>query len=205
MSENELLKRQQANQQIEHFLMQHSLHAYRRCSKKHFEDAAITLQYYLSILHKGDRSTIIQKLRAVADTIAAYDLNDYMVADGHHERAAKPIRSLADKLEADSCPWGSLLPLLANKKTLRSLATCLWKHNRNHANAWDVRLDIVTDEVWGDSSTSRTTIRSAVTRLVEWLRNEGIHVEFSVSYQAEPPCIRCKIILVDVNQNAAIL
>ena len=85
--------------------------------------------------------------------------------------------------------------------------TCIngnWKHNKNHADSWEVRLDIVTDEVWGDSSTLRTTIRSAVTRLVAWLGNEGIHVEFRVSYQAEPPRIQCEIISVDVNQNATI-
>jgi hypothetical protein len=197
MSNNEFQQRLQANREIDLYLIQHSLHAYRDRSDDAFALDAQGLRDRLNTICRGERAEVLKRMREIADDISSYELTSGGSANGHHERAAEAIRILAEELDPRQCPWAKLYPRFGGRSVLRALAQTLWKHNLGTRREWIVSTDSVAQDVWGSLSTKRSTLRSAVSRLAEWLESHGVIVEFSVNYSTKSGCINCKIVRVD--------
>ena len=95
------------------------------------------------------------------------------------------LKEAADSEIDFACPWHHLLPELNTKSRQLTLATTLWEFNRNLSTERTIPLEDFVQKVWGDEEQKTSTVRSAVSRFVAFLKEKGI--EFAAKVHDRQP------------------
>lgn len=188
--------RQVARQSVDYFINRHMLHSFRDAQDDLFKSHAKKLRQELGVMYNGEVGKIVEAMNGYAAQIAELELHD-PAPNGHHEKAALEIHKLAEILTDETCPWRDLVHLFKGNILSRYLATALWQQNKKLEKTWTADLQSVCESVWGDPLTSDATVRVSITRLVAWLADRGVRVNFEVDCDANPSHIRCEVLNVD--------